>query len=169
MPSNESSKRSTTSRRSFLAATGVATATAMTGCTGLLDFVGNQVLGHVNVFNGIDQRVSGSITVSGPDGETLLDETFELVSSNTESSDGQSSAVFDDVWSGAGSYEASVELDDATIDGESQATGTVEITDTDEQMLAVVLGVPDTEEPIAFRVGTSFSEFVSTATQDTTS
>jgi len=167
MPSSAPSKRSTTSRRSFLVATGVATATALTGCTGLLDFVGNRILGHVNVFNGTDQRVSGSVTVSGPDGETLLDETFELVSSNTESNDGQSSAVFDDVWAGTGSYEASVELDDVTIDGESQATETVEITDTDEQMLAVVVGGPETEKPFAFRVATNFSGFVPTATPDT--
>lgn len=149
------------SRRTFLAASGTTVAAATAGCTDLMNFIGDQLLEQVNVFNETDQRVAGSITVVDPAGETALDETFDISSSNTEDSgdDDQSVAVYDDVWDGSGTYEVTVELSDVEIDGESQASATVAIDNPDEQKLAVGLGTGETDDPIEFRVGESLSDF----------
>ena len=138
------------------------------GCAGALDALGNQFLGQVNVFNETDRRLAGSVAVAGPDGESRLDETFELISSRTDTGDGQSFAAYDDVWDGSGGYEVTVDLDD-DVGGESRATETVEIDTPDEQRLAVVVGGAGMDDPFAFRVGENFSEFVPTAATETTS
>ncbi|WP_053947120.1 hypothetical protein [Halolamina sediminis] len=145
------------SRRAFLAATGTAVLTATAGCSAMAEFVGNQLLEQVNVFNETDRRVEGSIVVTDPAGETALDTTFDLASS--ESEDGNSTATYDDVWGEAGAYEVTLELTDTEIAGTSSASQTVAIDDPEEQMLAAALGSSETDEPIAFRVGTSLSEF----------
>ncbi|SFC51841.1 hypothetical protein SAMN05444422_109194 [Halobiforma haloterrestris] len=130
----------------------------------MIDFIGNRLLEQVNVFNETDQRIGGSIVIRGPGGDTVLDETFDIAPSDSEDDeddgdDEQSTAVYDDVWDGSGAYEATVELDDTEIDGESEATATVTIDDPDEEMLAVPLGSEEVDEPIAFRVGESLSDF----------
>jgi hypothetical protein len=145
-----------------------ALATALAGCGGVLDFVGNRLLGQVNVFNETDRRLAGSVAVSDPDGQSRLDETFELISPHTDTGDGQSFAGYDDVWDGPGSYEVSVELDDAEVDGASSATETVEIDAPDEQRLAVVVGAADPDDTFAFHVGENLRDFVSTTTATTT-
>jgi|GEM_PF-573551 len=169
IPADSSSPRTAAdstlvSRRAVLATGGTALAATLAGCSGVLDFVGDQVLGQVNVFNGTDRRIAGSIAVSGPDGDSRLDETFELISSQTDSGDGQSATVYDDVWDGAAAYEVDVELDGSEVEGVSEATETVEIDSPDEERLAVVVGAADTDDPIAFRVGENFSDLAPTAT-----
>lgn len=150
------------SRRSFLAATGTAALTTTAGCSTVVDFVGNQILDHVNVFNETERRVGGSIELVDPASETVLDETFDLATPNTETEDeGSTTAVYGDVWTDGGSYEVTVELDGVEIDGESRASETVTIDDVDEEMLAVPLGADDLDAGIAFRVGTSLSDFAS--------
>ena len=158
-PSNDSSLSNggSTSRRAFLAAGGTAALAATAGCGAVAEFIGNQLLEEVNVFNETDRRVEGSVTVVDPAGETVLDGTFDLAS--RESEDGDSTATYDEVWTEAGAYEATVELADADIDGASEATETVTIDDPDEQMLAVALGSAEVGDPIGFRVGESLSEF----------
>ncbi|QKY21130.1 hypothetical protein B4589_012375 [Halolamina sp. CBA1230] len=145
------------SRRTVLAAGGTAILTATAGCTAAVDFLGNQLLGQVNVFNETDRQLGGSIVVVGPSDETVLDTTFDLAHADSEDND--STAVYDDVWGDAGAYEATIELDDAEIEGESEASETVTIDDPEEQMLAVALGSTEVDESIGFRVGTSLSEF----------
>lgn len=145
------------SRRAFLAAGGTAVLAATAGCTALVDYVGNRLLEQVNVFNEIERRVQGSIVVVDPAGETVLDETFDLAS--RESEDGDSNATYDDVWNDPGAYEVTLELADTEIEGVSRASETVTIDDPAEQMLAVALGSSEVAEPIGFRVGTSLSEF----------
>ena len=145
------------SRRSFLAAGGTAVLAATAGCSSVIDSLANRLLEQVNVFNETDRRVEGSIVVVDPAGEPVLDTTFDLAS--RESGDGSSNATYDDVWGEAGAYEATLELTDTEIDGQSSASETVTIDDPDEQMLAVALGSSEVEEPIGFRVGTSLSEF----------
>ena len=169
IPSSSGSPRTVASsarvsRRAVLAAGGTALAAALAGCGGVLDLVSNNILKQVNVFNETDRRVAGSIAVAGPDGESRLDETFELISPHTDTGDGRSFAGYDDVWNGEASYEVSVELDEAEVDGTSSATETVEIDAPDEERLAVVLGAADLNDPIAFRVGENFSDFAPTAT-----
>jgi len=146
------------SRRQFLAASGTAVLTTVAGCSRLANFIADQILEDVNVFNETAQQHSGSIKVTGPAGETVLDDSFDLSSSESENDDNDSTAVFADVWTEAGSYDATLELD-TDIDGRSQATDTVTITAPDEEMLAVVLGVESMEESIGFRVGEDLSGF----------
>jgi hypothetical protein len=139
---------------------------ATAGCAGAIDALGNQFLGQVNVFNETDRRFAGSVAVAGPDGESRLDETFELISSRTDTGDGQSVAAYDDVWDGSGGYEVTVDLDD-DVDSQSRVTETVEIDTPDEQRLAVVVGGAGADDPVDFRVGESLSEFVPTTTETT--
>ncbi|WP_049907056.1 hypothetical protein [Halovivax asiaticus] len=160
MTSKNGSDSSSLSRRTFLAASGTTVVATTAGCTELLNFIGDKLLEEVNVFNETDMRVAGSISVSGPAGDTALDESFDIASSESEASDDdQSVAVYDDVWDGSGSYEVAVELTDVEIDGESQASATVAIDNPDEQMLAVGLGTGETDAPIDFSVGESLSDF----------
>lgn len=160
------------SRRSFLVAGGTVALAATAGCTGILDFFGDRLLEEVNVFNETNQSVAGSIVLTDPDGDTVLDEEFNLVASDDEdngsgsgsdngstSGDDQSAAVYDDVWTKSGSYEATVGIDNTEINGQSQANETVTIDNPDEQMLAVALGSAELDEPIGFRVGESLSDF----------
>ncbi|WP_256392967.1 hypothetical protein [Natronoarchaeum rubrum] len=163
--------RARPSRRSFIAASGTAVLAATAGCTAVVDFIGDRLLEEVNVFNEINRPVAGSIVVTDPDGETVLDETFDIAPSDDDDSgsggdngsnsgeDGQGIAVYDDVWTGSGSYEVSVELDGTEIDGQSQASETVTINAPDEEMLAVALGSAEMDDPIDFRVGESLSDF----------
>jgi len=146
------------SRRQFLAASGTAVLTTIAGCSRLANFIADQILEDVNVFNETAQQRSGSIKLTDPAGETVLDDSFDLSSSESEDDDNDSTAVFADVWTEAGSYDATLELD-TDIDGRSQATDTVTITAPDEEMLAVVLGVESMEESIGFRVGEDLSGF----------
>jgi hypothetical protein len=158
------SSSDTVSRRAVLAAAGTVATTAVAGCGGVVNFVGDQFLDEVNLFNETDRRIAGSIAVAGPDDQSRLDETFELISSRTDTGDGQSFAAYGDVWDGAGSYEVSVELDETDVDGVSEAAETVEIDAPDEERLAVVIGAADLEDPLAFRVGENFADFAPTAT-----
>ena len=144
------------SRRQFLAASGTAVLTTVAGCSRLANFIADQILEDVNVFNETAQQRSGSIKITGPAGDTVLDDSFDLSSSESEDNDNDSTAVFADVWTEAGSYDATLELD-TDIDGRSQATDTVTISDPDEEMLAVVLGAESIDEPIGFRVGEDLS------------
>ncbi|WP_254522265.1 hypothetical protein [Natrinema caseinilyticum] len=160
----------TRSRRAFLAASGTAILTVTAGCTAVVDYVGNRLLEQVNVFNETDRRVAGTISVAGPAGESVLNGAFDLAPSTDENGadgsdsedDERSVATYDDVWDEAGSYEATVELDDTEIDGRSHASDTLTIDDPDVQILGVALGLDDVEEPIEFRVGESLSDLAGT-------
>ncbi|WP_415379440.1 hypothetical protein [Halosimplex sp. TS25] len=143
------------SRRTVLAGLGVTALAATAGCSVALDAVGNQLLEHVNVFNETDGRVRGSVEVVGPADATLLDDDFELASSDDDES---SVAVYREIWAEAGSCDVSVELDDVEIDGVSAASETVRIDSPDEDRLAIVLGAADLDAPIDFRVGEDFSD-----------
>jgi hypothetical protein len=157
-PDNPSGGVSTTRRR-FLAASGATLVAATAGCSALADFVGDQVLDEVNVFNQTDRSITGSIEVVGPGSETALDDTFDLISATPDGEeDGSNVAAYGDVWTETGSYEVRVSFEGTEIDGTSQASDTVTIQDTDEEMLGIALGAESEEEPIAFRVGESFTE-----------
>ena len=146
------------SRRQLLAAGGTAVLTTVAGCSRLANFIADQVLEDVNVFNETAQRQSGTIQVTGPAGESVLDDSFDLSPSESEDDDNDSTAVFADVWTETGSYTASLTLD-GDVDGQSEATETVTIRDPDDEMLAVVLGEESIDEPIGFRVAEDLTGF----------
>jgi len=132
---------------------------AMAGCSAVANFIGDQVLEDVNVFNQTDGPITGSIEVVGPGGDTDLDDTFALISATSDGEeDGSNVAAYGDVWTETGSYEVSVSLDDTDIDGTSEASDTVSIEDADEEMLGIALGAESEDEPITFRVGESFTD-----------
>lgn len=77
------------SRRAF-AVGATATLASLAGCTALVDRIGDAVLEDVNMLNGTEQRLVGSIEVTDPDGEVVLEESFDLPS---ESEDGDGGDV----------------------------------------------------------------------------
>jgi hypothetical protein len=164
-------------RRRFLAAAGgtaaVAATASLAGCSGVADFVANQLLEDVNVFNETGRPVAGSVEVVDPNGDTVLDDTFDLASGDTGSdsndggdgggSDGEeadtgSTATFADVWTDPGSYEVALAFDGVEVGGDATAADTVDVADTDEEMLGVGLGIGGDDGGVAFRVGESLSE-----------
>lgn len=182
-PGAGTDRLTTTTRRRFLAlGTGGAVA-ALAGCNSVLDAVGSLVLQDVNVFNAADRRLGGSIEVSGPDGETVLDEDFDVAPNDagdgadpSNATDGdpagngtadgvgtadedQSVAVYDDVFAGAGEYAVAIELDDGSeIDGESTAEGTVEVADPENEHVVVALDPEDTDEAVVMAVIENLSD-----------
>lgn len=174
MPSRRSD-HTRISRRRFLAA-GTATATvAIAGCARIADWIADQVLEDVNVFNETGRRVEGTIRVDTADGESRLDESFVLEPSdegtqNSSSNESESAGddgeaenqglgTYADVWSESGEYAVSIELK-APIEGETSASETITIDNADEEMLLVPLGAEEVEKPIEFRVGDGFSDIV---------
>lgn len=119
------------------------------------------MLEDVNILNQLNREVSGSVDVTDPGGNTVLDETFEVP---PKESDGESNVLaYDDVWRDTGDYQIDVELTDIELEGISQVSETVSIEDTDEEMVAVAVGSGKEDEPIAIRVGESLSEFGQTS------
>jgi len=167
----------TSSRRRFLAAAGgtaaAAATAALAGCSGVADFVANRLLEDVNVFNETGRPVAGSVEVVDPNGDAVLDDTFDLASSDTgsgsndggggegggEEADTGSTATFADVWTDPGSYEVTLAFDGVEVGGDATAADTVDVADTDEEMLGVGLGIGGDGGGVAFRVGESLSEF----------
>jgi hypothetical protein len=149
---------STLSRRALLTATGAATLTATAGCTAVVDWIGDQVLKDVNVLNQLDRPVEGTVTVSGPEGDDALAESFAVGPLEGEEAD-SNAAVFPDVWDAAGEYRVTVRLSETAVEGVTTATETVRIERPDEEMLAIPIGTDASDAPIGFLVATEFSEF----------
>lgn len=147
-------------RRQVLAASGTAILTSMAGCSAIVDAIGDQVLREVNILNQLNREVSGSVEVIGPAGNTALNKTFDVPS--TESDEGSNIVAYDNVWTDTGEYEVSVELADVEIEGTSEASRTVTVGNTEDDMIAVSVGSGEEDEPIAIRAGESFSDFART-------
>ncbi|ELZ07135.1 hypothetical protein C479_15167 [Halovivax asiaticus JCM 14624] len=158
-------------RRELLGIVGSGTLAGLAGCTAFVDWIGDKVLGDVNIFNGRTERVTGSIVVTGSDGTDVLDASFDAPPSEDDGNDSQADAentstaaseetqVFEDVWDGPGTYEVRVQLDEAqTVGDDATASTSIEISDPDEEMLAVTLGADDVDE-IRFATGDALSEF----------
>jgi hypothetical protein len=132
-------------RRTVLAAGLSAGTVALAGCSNVANFLGDLALSDLNLFNGTDRRLAGHATVTGPSGETVHDQDFELTAEGQsgQNNDGEDEANFepyDDVLTDEGEYTVSLELADGeSIDGVSQAEATVEVTDPDEEHIVVFL------------------------------
>lgn len=156
---------STIGRRRFLAAGASAAGVALTGCSAIADFLGGMFLEDVNVFNGTDQKLSGSIDVLDPNGDIVLEEDFDLPSSEGEDGDGNESeeadeesiGIYEDVLTDSGEYTVSIELD-REIGGESGATETVEVADPEEEHVMVFVGADDSGDSIVVAVIEEFSD-----------
>ena len=143
-------------RRHAIAVGASAAIVSTAGCSALLDAVGNQVFEEVNLLNQLDHAVTGSIEIVDPDGETVLDTSFDVPSTE---SDGDSNIVaYADVWTTTGEYRVDLELADTEIAGTSRLDRPFPITSTEEELVAISIGSTDASEPIALRVGESFSD-----------
>ncbi|WP_090507765.1 hypothetical protein [Natronorubrum sediminis] len=158
---------------------------SVAGCSSAVDFLADMTLEEVNVFNGADEPISGTIEIVDPDGDVALEESFDLERDRDgDDEDNDGAAFYDDTWSEAGEYEVSVELEDepdeASDDGESaddgednddgddgddnatplgpERTDTVTIDDPDEERLVVGIAQEGPGELISFHIIEDFSE-----------
>ena len=65
-------------RRRLLAAGTAAATVGLAGCTRAVNYSVDPALEDVNLFNGTDQQLSGSITITDPEESTALDEEFAV-------------------------------------------------------------------------------------------
>lgn len=147
-------------RRGFLAAGATGLGVALAGCSAVADFLGGVFLKDVNVFNGTDSRLAGSIQVLDPNGDVVLEESFDIPSgedSDDEEADEESMGIYEDVLTDAGEYTVSIELDDE-VGGESETTETVEVTDPEEEHVMVFLGADEAADSIVIAVIDEFSD-----------
>lgn len=156
MNQNTRSLSESVSRRQAIAIGASATIASTAGCSTVLDAVGNQVFEQVNLLNQLNHEVSGSMTIVDPSGETVLDTAFDVPS--TESGGESNIVAFANVWTSTGEYQVDLELADTEIAGTSQLSQPFSITNTEEEIVAISIGSSDEAEPIALRVGDSFSD-----------
>jgi hypothetical protein len=90
-------------RREALAAGVGVLAGGFAGCTRASEFIADRVTGELNLFNTVDRRLSGSLELVGPDGQTLLDERVELAPSSG-GDEREPAAIYEGVLETAGSY-----------------------------------------------------------------
>ncbi len=107
----------------------------------------------VNVANGTDRAVAGTVALTDPSGREVLADSFRLepdedggVQVNLTVDDAPALATYDAAFRAAGRYSVSLELDEP-IDGSQTVEETVEITAPDQQRVLVVLGT-DEEGPV---------------------
>ncbi|MFC5136562.1 MULTISPECIES: hypothetical protein [Haloferacaceae] len=153
-----------TNRRRFLAVCGAGLLGGTAGCTAVVDHLADIALGDVNLFNETDTVLTGTVTLVDPSDETVLSESFELPpdtddEETDEENDEDGVKAYEDVWTETGTYEASIELDESEVQGESTASASISIDDTSEEMLAIAFGAEEFDDAIGFTVGKSLSEF----------
>lgn len=116
------------SRRTFVAAGSATALVSLAGCSAVVDFLADFALQDVNVFNGADQSVSGTIEITDSDGEVVLEEEFDLEEEpeDGEETDQENPALvqYDDVFGDEGDYEVTVALDEPLEDaGDENGSG----------------------------------------------
>lgn len=143
-------------RRRAIAIGASAVLASTAGCSAVLNAVGNQILEEVNLLNQLNHEVTGSIEIEAPDGKLILDDSFDVP---TTESGGESNTVsYADVWTTAGEYHVSLELANTKIAGTSALNRRFDIVNPEEEIVAISIGSNDEDEPIALRIGESFSD-----------
>ena len=149
-------------RRRLLAAGASAAVVGVAGCAQVANYIAELVLEDVNLFNQTSQQLTGTVSVTDPAGETVLDESFEIQPETddegeaNESEDGseangtentvdeESGATYGEVFTEAGSYTVSAALDDdSAIKGKTAAERSVDVADPAEEHIVVVFGADD--------------------------
>jgi len=172
-PPSTRSDRPTVDRRTVLAAGASLGATALAGCSQIADFLAGFVLEDVNVINATERRLTGTIQVTDPDGETVLDETFDLqaAQTTTETQDGgdggdgggdqpseEASGLYGDVFTGEGEYEVVVEM---AADAEFDVDGTeetVEVSNPGDEHIFVFFAAENGQDEILVQVADGLSD-----------
>ncbi|MCY4731819.1 hypothetical protein KY092_14765 [Natronomonas gomsonensis] len=166
MPSDngtlQSAVASGVGRRRFLAFSTSAAVAGFAGCTHLMNSLGSLVLDDVNLFNETNEVRAGSIQVTDPNDEPVLDEQFELAASDeeddagsegTDDPDENGDTTYGDVLTDAGAYTITLDLDeDSEINGVGSAERSVDVTAPADEHIVVGLGVGSSENPIEITV-----------------
>ena len=157
--STDTPRRQLGRRRLLAAGTTIATV-GLAGCTRAMNYIAGLALADVNLFNETDQRLTGSVAVTDPEGEAVLGEAFEIEPDDDadDEVDEDSGAAYGDVLTEAGEYTVSVVLDDSAVDGTTEAQASVEVTDPDDEHIIVVFGADDLDEPIGILVIEEFTD-----------
>lgn len=135
------------SRRSVLIGTGTVAAIGLAGCSAAADGGTDDV----HVINETDEQIDGTVEIVGPNGDTALSDAFDVAPQGEVSN---ARAAYKRVWGAIGDYKIIVELADGfDVGGETRATETVTVEDTDSKLLTIVLGADDRENGISFAVG----------------
>lgn len=166
-PALQRSGRST-DRRSLLAGGATLAATALSGCAAIADFLAGFVLKDVNVINGTDRQIAGSIVVTAPSGDVVLDETFDLQASEggtgTDGGDGTdqpsdaASGLFGGVFDGEGDYGVAVEVDESTDFGVSGTEETVAVDKPGDEHIFVFFAAESGTDEIVVTVADGLSD-----------
>ena len=149
-----------TTRRRLLAAGGATAVAGLAGCTDIINTIAGAILEDVNVLNGTDQERSGTVTVVDPNGDTQLEESFTVAPSDSEdeeTDEPSSTPAYADVFTDAGEYTVTVELDSA-INETSSREATVTVDTPEEQHIIVGLGADGAPSPIEILVINEFSD-----------
>jgi len=149
---------SSTTRRTVIVAGG-AIAASLAGCTRLSEFIADSVTGEVNVFNMLDRRVTGSLTLVDPGGEPLLDERLDLAPGSSGGDDEREpAAVYEDVLDVAGSYRLALAVESTETTPRRTTTEQVKITDPDDQKVVVLVGRELTDDLLSVAVIEDFAD-----------
>lgn len=124
------------------------------GVEGFVDWVlSGTGFEKVNVANGSDRPVSGTLTVADPVGRQVLADSFQLEPDeggsfqvNLTVEDEPALATYNAAFQEAGSYDVSLELDEP-LDGARSFEKMVEVSAPEKQRLLVVLA-PDDEAAV---------------------
>jgi hypothetical protein len=154
-PSDDRSHRLT--RRETLVGGTCVLAGALAGCTRVSEFITDRFTGELNLFNTVDERLTGSLELVAPEGQTLLDEQLDLGPSSG-GDEREPSAVYEGVLQTAGPHQLTVEVDATSEHPASRTPGTYEVTDPDDQKFVVLLGGTFTTEFIFVSVIEDFAE-----------
>ncbi|WP_394740175.1 hypothetical protein [Natronococcus roseus] len=158
------------SRRRYLAVGATVGTAAVAGCSTAVDFLAGLVLEDVNVLNGGEQGLAGSVEVTGPDGSLVLEDRFDLAPGGDDAGE-DAQATYDDVLTDSGEYAVTLELDDE--DGDKDALGddgdedtlddrvledSVEVAEPDDEHVIVFFGADETDDAVAMTAIEKLSE-----------
>lgn len=149
-----------TTRRALLAAGGLLTA-ALAGCTRLSEFITDRVTGEVNVFNTLDQRVAGSLTLTDAEGRALLDERLDLApGSGNGDGDGdrEPAAIYEDVLGRSGTYQLDLTVEETGTTPERTTSEQLRIDDPGEERIVVLIGREVGDELLTVAVIEDFAD-----------
>ncbi|AGB38714.1 hypothetical protein [Natronococcus occultus] len=151
-PTRTPSRTSSMSRRRCLAV-GTAVGTSLVaGCSTAVDFLAGMVLEDVNVLNGTETALAGSIAVTDAEGSVVLDDRFDLAAGGDDA-DEDAQATYDDAVTEAGEYTVAIELDDEdAVGGDHVLEDTVEVADPDEEHVIVFFGSAETDAAVVTTV-----------------
>jgi hypothetical protein len=158
-------------RRTVLATGAGLATTALAGCAQIADFLAGFVLKDVNVINGTERPIAGSIEVTGPGGDVVLDETFDLeateqnggttnggTTDGNDQPDDAASGLYGGVFDGEGDYAVVVELESGTDFGASGTEETVTVNNPGDEHVFVFFGAESGTDEIVVTVADGLSD-----------